>query len=414
MKKPDYISLDNYHYPLPDNRIAKYPLAQRDKSKLLVYKNDRISSLQFSNLPDVIPANAHMVLNETRVIHARLIFRKTSGAKIEIFCLEPLMPSEYQLNFSSQESVKWKCLIGNQKKWKSGILQMISEDGIQLNAEKFKNTENENIIEFSWSDKRKSFSEIIQMFGSTPIPPYLNRNAEESDSHTYQTVYSKNEGSVAAPTAGLHFTEAVLRSLKEKNIEESFLTLHVGAGTFVPVKSENAVDHNMHVERIIFSKKTIFSLLNNNHFIVPVGTTSCRSLESLYWIGVQIISSVFNPQNPYLSQWGVYELDDKYSRQEILKCIYDYMEEMNLEKITASTGIMITPGYSFKMTDALITNFHQPSSTLLMLISALTGEKWRDIYDYALKNDFRFLSYGDSNLLFPNNTNIALSTLNKQ
>lgn len=401
MKKPEFISLKNYHYSLPEEKIAKYPKAIRDLSKLLIFKDDSISSSEFTNLPDQIPQGAHLVFNETKVIHARLIFKKLTGAKIEIFCLEPILPTDYQLNFASRKKVIWKCLVGNLKKWKDETLEYSTESGYQLFAKKIDSGDSSIFVEFSWNSEEKSFSEIIEEIGSTPIPPYLNRPAEESDSINYQTVYSRNEGSVAAPTAGLHFTNKVLMELSRRQIQQTHLTLHVGAGTFIPVKSENAVDHSMHIERLYIHKSAIINLIQNSDFIIPVGTTSCRTLESLYWFGIKILLDKFDEESPLLNQWEAYSLNAGFSRSEAMNAILKYLEKSGLEVFTASTGIMITPGYEFQMTDALITNFHQPSSTLLMLISSLTGEKWKDIYTYALKNDFRFLSYGDSSLLFP-------------
>ncbi|MCF8391275.1 MAG: S-adenosylmethionine:tRNA ribosyltransferase-isomerase [Bacteroidales bacterium] len=401
LKKPEFISLKNYHYSLPEEKIAKYPKAIRDLSKLLIFKDDSISSSEFTNLPDQIPQGAHLVFNETKVIHARLIFKKLTGAKIEIFCLEPILPTDYQLNFASRKKVIWKCLVGNLKKWKDETLEYSTESGYQLFAKKIDSGDSSIFVEFSWNSEEKSFSEIIEEIGSTPIPPYLNRPAEESDSINYQTVYSRNEGSVAAPTAGLHFTNKVLMELSRRQIQQTHLTLHVGAGTFIPVKSENAVDHSMHIERLYIHKSAIINLIQNSDFIIPVGTTSCRTLESLYWFGIKILLDKFDEESPLLNQWEAYSLNAGFSRSEAMNAILKYLEKSGLEVFTASTGIMITPGYEFQMTDALITNFHQPSSTLLMLISSLTGEKWKDIYTYALKNDFRFLSYGDSSLLFP-------------
>lgn len=401
MKKPEFLSLKIFNYSLPEEKIAKYPVVKRDHSKLLVYKDNSISNSEFKYLPKYIPDGAHLVFNETKVIHARLIFRKKTGAKIEIFCLEPIQPNDYQLNFSSRNKVVWKCLIGNLKKWKDEKLEFITDYGYNLYANKIESNNSSNYVEFSWNSDNKSFSEIIAEVGSTPIPPYLNRQAEESDSENYQTVYSKNEGSVAAPTAGLHFTNEVMEDLRAKQIQETFLTLHVGAGTFVPVKSENAIDHSMHIERIYIQKSAIRNLISNSDFIIPVGTTSCRTLESLYWFGVKIITKKFDEKYPLLQQWEAHELNLGIGRKEALKAILNYLERINSDIFSAATGIMITPGYDFQMTDALITNFHQPSSTLLMLISSLTGDSWKDIYNYALLNDFRFLSYGDSSLLFP-------------
>ncbi len=402
MKKPDFISLSDYNYDLPEDKIAKYPLDKRDESALLLFRDKKISTLQFKDLPKLLPDYTHLVFNETKVIHARILFKKSSGAKIEIFCLEPYKPIEYEQNLSGNSPVIWKCLIGNKKKWKGEKLELQSKNGFRFFAQKLELSESNNYVEFSWDIPNYSFSEIIEEFGATPIPPYLNRAAEISDSENYQTVYSKNEGSVAAPTAGLHFTDEVLKDIRLKKIQESYLTLHVGAGTFVPVKSENAVQHVMHIERINISKSILLSLFKNSEFIVPVGTTSCRSLESIYWLGIQLLTGKFNIENPLIEQWDAYGLATGFSRKESLEAILKYLEKNQLDRLSASTGIMISPGYKFQMTDGLITNFHQPSSTLLMLISTLVGDSWREIYDYALSNKFRFLSYGDSSLLFPN------------
>lgn len=401
MNKPGFLSLKDFHYDLPEERIARYPLPERDSSRLLVFKENQISTDIFANLASHIPSGSHLVFNETKVIHARIKFKKQTGAAIEIFCLEPFVPFDYQQNFASRQTVTWKCLVGNSKKWKEEVLEKKADNGLTLYAIKKGRMEGAFRIEFSWTQPELSFSEVIEAFGSTPIPPYLNREAEYSDSENYQTVYSKNEGSVAAPTAGLHFTENLLADISAGGIEKSFLNLHVGAGTFVPVKSENAVEHEMHIERIVVSKNCIEKLLDKHTTIIPVGTTSCRSLESLYWIGQQMINGTFEPASPLLKQWDAYSIPASEDRGKVLETLLDYLDRSGEEELTVSTGIMITPGYEFKMTDALITNFHQPSSTLLMLIAALTGESWRSIYAYALSHDFRFLSYGDSNLLFP-------------
>ena len=400
MKKPSFLSMEDFNYPLPEEKIAKYPLERRDESKLLMYREGSIVQTAFKDLQKFIPASSHLVFNETRVIHARLIFKKATGSAIEIFCLEPIEPVDYQMNFAHTKNVKWKCLVGNLKKWKGEILELDNGKGLKLRAEWKSKKENAQEIEFSWTGKDISFSEVIEIFGKTPIPPYLNRPAVESDSENYQTVFSRNEGSVAAPTAGLHFTEELLSDLKNRKHTISFLNLHVGAGTFVPVKKENAAEHNMHIERVVISKSCILSLKNNHDLIIPVGTTSCRSLESLYWIGSKIINQTYDPDTAILQQWEAYDLPGEYSRMEILSAVDQFLDQSGLEKIEFSTGIMITPGYEFKMTDGLITNFHQPSSTLLMLVAALIGDSWKRLYRFALDNDFRFLSYGDSSLLF--------------
>ena len=402
MKKPDYIALSRYHYELPDEKIATYPLEQRDRSRLLVYKNGGIEEGSFYDLGSFLRSGTHLVFNNSKVIHARLQFKKATGARIEIFCLEPSVPFDYQLNFASQHSVEWKCIVGNSKKWKNEVLELTDRTGeYKIRAQRIGKEKNEELIKFSWEPGDLSFSEIIEIFGSTPIPPYLGREAEESDSLTYQTVYSKHEGSVAAPTAGLHFTDDLLDKLKKRNIPMSEITLHVGAGTFTPVKVENGMEHEMHVERFHIRKEELKILISNSYHLTPIGTTSCRTLESLYWMGVKLKTGFHPEECNFLEQFEAYDLDQDIKRKEALKEIFNYLEKTNREIFLGSTGIMITPGYKFRMTDALITNFHQPRSTLLMLIAALVGNKWRDIYNYALENNFRFLSYGDSSLLFP-------------
>lgn len=401
MRKPKDIFLGEFNYPLPDERIAGYPLTVRDRSRLLVYKNGNIDSAEFRTLPYILNRYTHLVFNNTKVIHARLLFQKITGAQVEIFCLEPMLPFDYQVNFSASHSVTWKCIVGNSKKWKDEILVAEKNNRqVILKAERLKKEEGYESILFSWQPAEKCFSEILEIFGRTPIPPYLHREAEESDSIAYQTVYSKHEGSVAAPTAGLHFTEALMDHIKHSGIEITNVTLHVGAGTFVPVKVENGLDHVMHTERFQVSRKSIRHLANHHNHITSVGTTSCRTLESLYWIGVKILSGCKEEQCRSIGQFESYTLTDQYTRKEALTAIAGFLEEQNQELFFGSTSIMISPGYDFKMTDCLITNFHQPSSTLLMLIAAFVGDDWKRIYTYALENDFRFLSYGDSSILF--------------
>lgn len=401
MKKPKDIPVKLFHYDLPDHRIAKYPMDKRDESKLLVYKGGEAQSKRFFELPEVLPSNTQLVFNNSKVIHARLIFRKKSGARIEVFCLEPLKPSDYQLNFSSREYVVWKCIVGNSKKWKTGKLEISDPSGnITLAAERIRKAQGEEHIKLRWAPDTMSFSEIIQLFGHTPIPPYLHREDEVSDSENYQTVYSKFEGSVAAPTAGLHFTSSLLEKLRKTRYNMSEVTLHVGAGTFTPVKVENGIDHDMHMERFHIQREQLKNLIKKSDHITPVGTTSCRTLESLYWMGVKILGGYPGNECHSLDQFEAYNLKDDVSRDQALRAVLQYLESTNKDIFFGSTRIMISPGYDFRMTDCLITNFHQPGSTLLMLISALVGDKWREIYDYALKNDYRFLSYGDSSILF--------------
>lgn len=397
------IYIHDYDYPLPDERIAKFPLAKRDSSKLLVYKNNEISEDVFSNLIDFLPENSLLVYNNTRVIHARMFFQKETGATIEIFCLEPENPADYALSLGSTAQCEWKCMVGNLKKWKSGILSKeltVLGETCRLNAELLESKGNTHTIRFSWNNPKIHFASILEYGGELPIPPYLHRKTEKSDETTYQTVYSKIEGSVAAPTAGLHFTPEVLDSLKLKSIETEELTLHVGAGTFRPVKTETVNEHKMHSEIIEVRKCTIEHLIRKIGQTVAVGTTSVRTLESLYYIGVKILE---NPQIEHISieQWCPYGSTSSVSTYDALQAIVDYLERKGLESLHASTQIIIKPGYNFHVVNAMITNFHQPKSTLLLLVSAFVGGEWHTIYDYALAHDFRFLSYGDSSLLFP-------------
>ena len=380
------IRISEYDYPLTDERIAKYPLAERDHSKLLVYRDGKVSEDVFYRVGDYIAAGSLLVYNNTRVIPARLVFHKESGARIEVFCLEPLAPRDYQLALSGTNGCTWKCMIGNLKKWKSGVLS----NGV-LHAERLSTTGNTHEVRFSWDNANMSFAQLLDAQGELPIPPYLNRPTEESDKTTYQTVYSRIKGSVAAPTAGLHFTEKVLDGLRERGIKTTELTLHVGAGTFQPVKTEDANKHTMHTEIIAVPRQTIQDVLDNLGHIVAVGTTSMRTLESLYFIGATKQLSV--------PQFAPYEHDYTISTEEALRNILTYLDETKQETLHAETQIMIRPGYEFHVVDQLITNFHQPKSTLLLLVSAFVGGDWKTIYDYALSHDFRFLSYGDSSIL---------------
>jgi S-adenosylmethionine:tRNA ribosyltransferase-isomerase len=405
-KEIEQLHITDYDYPLPDERIAKYPLEKRDVSKLLLYDNGIISESIFSNLADYIPSESLMIFNNTRVIHARLLFRKETGAQIEVFCLSPADPEDYAMNFASKQHCSWHCMIGNTKRWKDDILTMKIENGgngiLTLSAEKIAVTDKDTTVRFSWNDDTLSFSEILEIAGKLPIPPYLNRSAETKDDETYQTVYSRIEGSVAAPTAGLHFTDDVMTSLRHKGIATAEVTLHVGAGTFRPVKSETIGEHEMHTEFISVPKETIKAIYENKHPLVVVGTTSMRTIESLYYIGAKLtINPVAMPHELFVSQWEPYEnfLHDIEARQS-LKNILDYLDRNDADHLISATQIMIVPGFRFHYADALITNFHQPQSTLLLLISAFVDDNWRVIYDYALKSDFRFLSYGDSSLLW--------------
>ena len=397
------IYIDEYNYPLPDERIAKYPLAKRDASKLLVYKNQKITESVFSSVSDFLPCNTLLVYNNTRVIQARLLFKKDTGASIEVFCLEPLQPADYAQSLGSTTECVWKCMIGNLKKWKEGKLSKqieLAGEKCTFTAERLQTEGNTHSVKFSWDNAAIHFADILENAGELPIPPYLHRKTEESDLTTYQTVYSKIKGSVAAPTAGLHFTEDVFDSLKPKQITIEEVTLHVGAGTFQPVKTRDIAEHHMHTEVISVQRSTIESLLKQLGNIIAVGTTSVRTLESLYYIG----SSPLNPPKGdlhvlHVDQWAPYQTKDKLTTREALQNIIDYLETNNLTTLHAETQIMIKPGYKFRVVNGMITNFHQPKSTLLLLVSAFVGGNWKQIYDYALENNFRFLSYGDSSLL---------------
>ena len=398
------IRIEDFDYPLPDERIAKYPLTERDHSNLLHWQNGKIEQLHFYDLPDTLTRNDLLVYNNTKVIQARLHFQKETGAIIEIFCLEPHSPADYNLVFQENKSCVWKCLVGNSKKWKEGALKQtmyIKDILFQLEATRIE-SENEgmsHLVRFEWDNEDILFSDILAHFGELPIPPYLNRATEEKDKETYQTVYSKIDGSVAAPTAGLHFTMDVLRRLALNGIRKDEITLHVGAGTFQPVKSEEIGGHPMHREIISIGKSTIEDLIASEGHIVAVGTTSVRTLESLYYLGCRI---ALNPDNPDLmvEQWEPYENNYTLTTQEALQNIIDYLNHNHLSALNAATRIMIVPSFQFRIVNKIITNFHQPKSTLLLLISAFVGiDRWRKIYDFAMENGFRFLSYGDSSLL---------------
>lgn len=399
---PRNIATADFNYELPDEKIAKFPLSERNKSKLLIYKNGKIAENNFTQLADYIPENSLLVFNNTKVIHARIEFNKSTGARIEIFCLEPHLPAEYAVAFAQTHKCQWKCMVGNLKKWKSeNLVKEINYKSktITLQAKLIESEQNSQIIEFEWTDGF-SFAEIIELCGEIPIPPYLNRKPEESDSIRYQTVYSKIDGSVAAPTAGLHFTENEFKSLAEKGINTDYLTLHVGAGTFKPLQSETLGIHQMHTEHFKVSLKLIQNLIKHYPNIIAVGTTSVRTLESLYIIGNNI-NNCINTDYFTVSQWDAYGNISKTDTLFALKAIENYMKNKEVEFINASTSIMIAPGYKFRIISGIVTNFHQPKSTLLALVSALVGNSWKEIYSYALKNDFRFLSYGDSSLLLP-------------
>ena len=400
--KPE-IKISDYTYPLPQERIAKYPLPVRDQSKLLVFSDGKLEDDIFRTLPNHISGNSFMVFNNTKVVPARLFFRKTTGALIEILCLNPVFPSEYVANFASQGSCDWSVVIGNAKKWKGGQVHFFSENGfgdLNFRAELLEKGDGKtSVVRFLW-DGDSTFSEVLDRCGQVPIPPYLNRQSEAIDKTRYQTVYAHYEGSVAAPTAGLHFTEKVLEALDAKGVSRENVCLHVGAGTFVPVKSELIADHKMHSEPFSVSKGFLEDLLKavGNGNVVAVGTTSTRCLESLYYIGVQCLEHPASPPGE-VGQWDPYERDFPFSTEEAIEAIISYMDRKNLQILVAGTSIIIVPGFRYRIVNMLVTNFHQPQSTLLLLISAFIGDSWREIYAHALDNGYRFLSYGDSSLL---------------
>lgn len=403
MNKYKNILIDEYTYELPSERIAKYPLEKRDESKLLIYKNKSISEDNFKNIDKYLQENSLLVFNNTKVIQARLIFHKETGARIEIFCLEPIAPADFSLAFQQTGKCKWKCIVGNLKKWKDENISLYFKHNNKeyiLTATKIDSNNSSQYIEFSWNNTELTFSEVLEAIGEIPIPPYLNREAEASDKERYQTIYSKHNGSVAAPTAGLHFTDNVFDKLKNKKIDFAELTLHVGAGTFKPVKSQTIGEHEMHTEHIYINRNTLQQLINNIGKITVVGTTSVRTLESIYWLGVKIIeNNNIKPEELTISQWEVYNLNQNISTLSALSAVLKYMIDKNRETLPSTTQIIIVPSYRFRVINYLITNFHQPKSTLLLLIAAFIGDDWKKIYDYALNNNFRFLSYGDSCLL---------------
>lgn len=401
------IRIEDYNYDLPDNRIAKFPLMQRDHSKLLIDDKGKIGEDLFFNLPNHIPSGSLMVFNNTRVIQARLHFRKSTGALIEVFLLEPYIPADYERIFQQTKSCSWLCMIGNLKKWKGETLEReitIGDSIVTLKAEKREHPQSsqyENVY-FTWNDENLSFSELLEAFGELPIPPYLNRETEESDKTTYQTVYSKIKGSVAAPTAGLHFSDDVLKALDDKGVKRQEVTLHVGAGTFKPVKSAEIGDHDMHTEYICVKREVLESIVAHDSHVIAVGTTSVRTLESLYYMGCKIAENPdVTEEQLHVNQWEPYERAYSLSPQEAITSIIDYLDKNGLTSLHSSTQIIIVPGYEYKFVKRLITNFHQPQSTLLLLVSAFLKGRWREVYDYAISHDFRFLSYGDSSLLIP-------------
>lgn len=404
------IRIEDYNYPLPDELIAQHPLQVRDSSRLLVLKDHLISEDIFSNIATYLPADSLLISNETRVVHARLLFRKASGAQIEIFCLEPVKPTnDIQMAFQQQASCTWKCLVGNARRWKSGPLERLIEvegNPVKLTASLSERDETTFYIHFEWTPSHLTFAQVLEHFGKIPLPPYISREASENDNSRYQTVFARKDGSVAAPTAGLHFTPEVLSALAQKNIKTNSVTLHVGAGTFKPVSSETIGDHHMHCEQVIVPVSLLKGILDfKSGHITLVGTTTVRTLESVYWQGVKWLHA--KPESPvmHVEQWDPYlNLSEKsVSTEEALQCVIDTLERFGLTELHGETSLMIAPGYSYHIPDAIITNFHQPKSTLLLLVAAFVGEQWKDAYEYALSANFRFLSYGDSCLFFKHN-----------
>ncbi len=397
-----HIVIEDYNYSLPDERIAKYPLQQRDASKLLCYRNGNPVQYSFTDLPALLPEDSVMVFNDTKVVPARLHFQRASGAHIEIFCLEPVLPEEYVTMFAVTDRCRWKCIVGNVKRWKNDTLALCNPDSDEtvsemgLKADLIERQGETSIVEFSW-ENGAPFSRVLEICGSIPIPPYLNRDTEDIDLERYQTLYARYRGSVAAPTAGLHFTEPVLEAIRAKNIATETVCLHVGAGTFLPVKSSLVSEHTMHREQFVIKLDFLEKLVAKTGKLIAVGTTSVRTLESLYYLGVKCIEKG-RPED--VTQWEPYQREYQYTLQESLSAIIGYMKANSLSELQTGTSIIIVPGYEFKVVDVLVTNFHQPQSTLLLLISAFVKGDWKNIYDFALNNDFRFLSYGDSSILF--------------
>lgn len=403
IQHPRHLSIADYDYDLPLTQIARYPAAARDASRLLIYRQGVIRSSRYHNLAQYLPSGSLLVLNETSVIQARLLFRKPTGGLIEIFCLEP--HSQYpdiQTAMAQQEIVRWQCLVGGASKWNPESTLSLSFPGGVLHATAEANHSGVFTIAFRWDDASFSFAAILEAAGRMPLPPYLNREAEAADKQTYQTIYARHKGSVAAPTAGLHFTEGIMQSLSDRHIETAFVTLHVGAGTFMPVKAETMADHEMHAEWISVDRRLIERLLTQTGSVVAVGTTSLRTLESLYWIGVKLICGQQpNEAGIAVSQWDVYDTDHRgIAVKQSLSALLSWMRDTQRMQLTTRTQLLIAPGYQFRIADGLITNFHQPGSTLLLLVAAVTGTDWRMIYNYALQHNYRFLSYGDGSLLW--------------
>ena len=397
---PD-IRIEDYNYTLPDERIAKYPLPERDSSKLLHYSSGKIEERFFRDLPELLPSDSIIVFNDTKVVPARLHFQRASGAHIEIFCLEPIDPPEYNTIFAADSICRWRCVIGNSKRWKDDVLTLYNPESselvneLSLEARLIEKEGETGIVEFRWRNSFP-FSRVLEICGTVPIPPYLNRKTEAIDSERYQTLYARFRGSVAAPTAGLHFTEEVLSRIRSKGIDMENVCLHVGAGTFLPVKSSNVAEHPMHREPFVVKKAFIRTLLKSGKGVTAVGTTSVRTLESLYYVGVSCIEK---GKAEDIDQWAPYIRDYQYSLQEALEAILSWLDSEGLDELKVGTRIIIVPGFKFRIVERLVTNFHQPESTLILLVSAFVNGDWRSIYDYALENGFRFLSYGDSSLL---------------
>lgn len=403
---PKQIKISDYIYELPEEKIAKFPLTNRDESKLLIYQKGKLTDDTFKRIPEILPEHSLIIFNNTRVIHARLLFKRATGAQVEVFCIEPLDHLDYQLAFASKRSCTWKCMVGNAKRWKDGEVltkEIQTPEGLTLLAVTRDGKSGELVnVRFNW-DGVLSFAEVLHHAGILPLPPYLNRDTEESDEERYQTIYAKVQGSVAAPTAGLHFTDSVFEQLTAKNITRDEVTLHVGAGTFKPVKTDTLAEHEMHEETIFLNLDTLKNIhhcLRENRKLVAVGTTSTRTLESLYWHGVKLIRQLTS-ETISISQWTPYELNaDEISAEQSIKAIIQNLESNQQNELQGSTQIIIVPGYTFRMVDVLVTNFHQPENTLILLIAAFVGEDWKKIYTHALNTDYRFLSYGDSSILF--------------
>jgi S-adenosylmethionine:tRNA ribosyltransferase-isomerase len=396
---PEEIFIKDYTYELPQERIAQHPLQNRDESKLLIYRDGKISESVFKFLTEHLPENSLLVFNDTKVINARILFETSNNKQVEIFCLEPANTEDIQLSFRKKKNVEWLCLVGNLKAWKEPFLTIRLENGIQLRAERLEKKGDSFIIRFSWQPGELTFAEILSRSGLVPLPPYMKRKPEDEDKTRYQTVYANQNGSVAAPTAGLHFTQKVFDDLQEENIKTEFVTLHVGAGTFKPVKTETIAGHQMHWEVFYVRYETIEKLIQNSGKIIAVGTTSLRTIESLYWVGVKLLNRTSENGNLFISQWEPYKSEPAISVSEALGAIQNYIKDKGADMLEVRTEIMIVPGYEFKLVNGLITNFHQPQSTLLLLIAAFIEDNWKAVYNYALKNGFRFLSYGDSSLL---------------